>query len=47
MKKNKKTYIPHSCNSNSKQKKYTKLNISNSVQYKPPKSTLLTLNKFF
>ena len=45
--KRQKTGIPCCCNSNSKQKKYTKLSIPNSIQYKPSKCTFLTVNKFF
>ena len=45
--KRQKTDIPCCCNSNSKQKKYKKLSIPNSIQYKPPKGTFLTVNKFF
>ena len=37
-KKKKEIYIPFPGGSNSKEENYTKLNIANSIQYKPPKS---------
>ena len=46
-KKAKEIHITHSCRSNSKKKKYTKLKISNSIHYKPQKGKFRTANKFF
>ena len=47
LKKIKEIHIPFSCHSNSKQKKHTKLETSNDIQYKPQRQRYQTLNKFF
>ena len=46
-KKRKKIHILCFCLRNSKQNKYTKLNISNSIQYKHQERTFQTVTKFF
>ena len=46
-KKTKEIYVPFLSGSNSKDKKYTKLKISNGIQYKPQKRTFEAVNKSF